>query len=184
MEDPLALDVPTARAAEHDRTDWAASLAVVCPVCGFSAAGVPNGRITRALRAGVMGWQAVLTHPDVRERPREGVWSPLEYACHVRDLATVVAARVDLVLDTDHPIVEDWDEDIAALDGEYPRQDPTEVAADLDGVTALVTARLDEVHDDQWDRVARTTSGTPVTVRHLALYLVHDLTHHLVDVDA
>jgi acyl dehydratase len=182
MRDPLADDVPSASAAQPDALDWAASLANACPTCGFSAADLTTAQIAPAIRSVVPRWQAVLARPDVRRRPGLGVWSPLEYACHVRDLITVVAARVDLVLAADEPLHEDWDENLAALDGDYATQDPAEVAADLAAAAGTLAQRLDDVHGTDWERAARRAAGGRVSVREMGLYLVHDMAHHLQNV--
>lgn len=184
MSDPLAMDVPDATPAAPDPLDWAAALAQPCDVCGFTAADVDAAHVVEALRAAVAPWQEVLAGSDVRVRPAPGVWSPLEYACHVQDLAVVVAARVDLVLDVEEPLVEDWDQNLAALDGSYLSQDPAEQAEELAGVAAMIERRLGAVGDAQWSRVARTPSGQRVTLREVVLRLVHDARHHLVDLGA
>lgn len=182
MSDPLEQDVPSATAAEPDELDWVAWLARVCPQCGFSAGDVTTAQISPAIRSLVPRWQAVLVRSDVHRRPQLGVWSPLEYACHVRDLLAVVAARVDLVLAADEPLFEDWDENLAALDGRYPEQDPAEVATDIAVAARSLTDRLDRIHGQQWRRVARRSSDGKVSVEQMTLYLVHELNHHLANV--
>ena len=62
-------------------------------------------------------WIAELARPDVRERPAPGVWSPIEYACHVRDVHAVFARRVARMIAEDDPQFENWDQDAAALEG-------------------------------------------------------------------
>ena len=184
MSDPLAMDVPDAAPVTPDPLDWAATLARPCPVCGFSAGDVDAAHVADALVAAVAPWQEVLARPDVRVRPQKGRWAPLEYACHVQDLAVVVAARVDLVLDVDEPLVEDWDQNLAALDGAYLSRDPAEQAEELADVTEMIVARLERVGDQQWSRVARTSRGQRVTLREVVLRLVHDARHHLVEIGA
>jgi hypothetical protein len=184
MRDPLADDVPSATAAQADALDWAASLVTTCPTCGFSAADLTTAQIAPAIRSVVPRWQAVLARPDVRERPGPETWSPLEYAGHVQDLLTVVAARIDLALGAHEPLVEDWDENLAALDGDYAAQDPADVAVDIAAAAAAVADRLDTVHGHDWDRAARRAAGGRITVKEMGLYLVHDMTHHLEDAGA
>jgi hypothetical protein len=47
-------------------------------------------------------------------RPTPEKWSPLEYACHVRDLLVLCDHRLDLMLTQDDPIFANWDQDEAA----------------------------------------------------------------------
>lgn len=184
MRDPLEQDTPSARARDRDPAVVAAAFAGPCPTCGFDVSSIDASALGEAVRAVVPAWQAVLTRADARERPRAGEWAPLEYACHVRDLLAVVGARVDLIVAADEPLFEDWDEDIAALDGAYARQDPATVSADLTLAAESLAGDLDRVTGDQWARRARRSSGGTYTLEQAARYVLHDARHHLHDVGA
>ena len=91
-----------------DDKDWTFVLDRICPECGFSPptstpATWPHSCMPRP-RPGRRCWW-----PDAGVRPAPQVWSPLEYACHVRDLLGVFAARVELMLTEDLPTFENWD---------------------------------------------------------------------------
>jgi len=184
MTDPLDQDVPSARARDRDPAVVAAALAGPCPTCGFDVSSIEPSALGEAVRAVVPAWQAVLARADARERPRAGEWAPLEYACHVRDLLAVFGARVDLIVAADEPLFEDWDEDIAALDGAYAQQDPSAVAADLALAAQSLAGDLDRVTGDQWARQARRSNGGTYTLERAARYVLHDARHHLHDVGA
>ena len=62
--------------------------------------------------------------PASRDRPAPDVWSPLEYACHVRDVHRVFAERVRLMLAEDDPLFDDWDQDAAAVARRVRRPGP------------------------------------------------------------
>ncbi len=64
-------------------------------------------------------------------RPAPAVWSPLEYACHVRDVFDLACVRVELMLTEDAPRFANWDQDATAIDDDYPSQDPQAVADQL-----------------------------------------------------
>ena len=59
-----------------------------CPECGFDAASVPPGTIGALARANAAAWEQVLARPaaELRCRPADDRWAPLEYACQVRDV--------------------------------------------------------------------------------------------------
>ncbi len=69
-----------------DTKDWTWVLERTCPECGFEASAVTVDRIPAIVRDNATTWEAVLTLPDAAVRPAPGIWSPLEYACHVRDV--------------------------------------------------------------------------------------------------
>lgn len=184
MRDPLEQDTPSARARDRDPAVVAAAFAGPCPTCGFDVSSIEASGLGEAVRAVVPAWQAVLARADARERPHAGEWAPLEYACHVRDLLAVVGARVDLIVAADEPLFEDWDEDIAALDGAYARQDPATVSADLTLAAESLAGDLDRVTGDQWARRARRSGGGTYTLEQAARYVLHDARHHLHDVGA
>lgn len=182
MTDPLEQDAPSAQAVEPDMRIWSGVLDGPCPVCSFDAGAVAPAQLGTRLRDAVPRWQAVLARPGADVRSRPGIWSPLEYGCHVRDIVAVFGARLHLMLRTDEPLFEDWDQDIAALDGEYARQDPAEVSTELTLACQTVADALDAVTDDEWARTANRSDGSTFTVLTLGRYLLHDVMHHLHDV--
>ena len=80
----------------------------------------------------------MLAARDAAARPGP-VWSPLEYACHVRDVHRVFGERVRLMLAEDDPLFANWDQDETALAERYGEQDPAAVADEL--VEAAEAAR-------------------------------------------
>jgi len=110
------------------------------------------------------------------------VWSPLEYACHVRDVFAIATYRVGLMLEQDDPQFANWDQDTTAVEEQYAGQDPIVVLADLDGRATEFAAALEGVDDAQWSRCGRRSDGATFTVESFARYLLHDPVHHLTDV--
>src|SRR5690606_19855980 len=95
-----------------DLKDWTVVITEGCADCGFD----PTLDVTRtgtAIRETVPLWESVLARPDVRERPTPTTWSPLEYACHVRDVCRVFLGRLDLMLTDGDARFENWDQDQA-----------------------------------------------------------------------
>ena len=133
------------------------------------------------LRAAVPGYVASLSRPDARERPAPATWSPLEYGCHVRDVFRLFDERLSLMLTEDDPLFANWDQDATAVEERYWAQDPVEVADALAHAAAATAAAFDAVRPDQWVRTGRRSNGSVFTVRTLAVYCLHDVQHHLVD---
>ena len=166
---------------EPDTKDWTYTITEGCAQCGFD----PSYDVTLTgdrLRAAVAGYVAALDRPDTTERPAPGVWSTLEYGCHVRDVLRLFPERLALMLDQDDPQFENWDQDQTAVGSRYWEQVPAEVADELARAAAAAAAAFDAVGDDQWERTGRRSNDSAFTVRTLAVYFLHDVEHHLVDV--
>ncbi len=132
---------------EPDRKDWTWVLERPCPECGFDAGSVEPTDLPGRLRATGTSWRDVLARDDASVRPAADVWSPLEYACHVRDLHRVFDGRTALMLDEDDPTFPDWDQDAAAVRGRYDEQDPATVAGELVAAGQEVAERYAAVAD-------------------------------------
>ena len=83
---------------EPDTKDWTWILAEACPECGFDAPDLDRDRIPQAIRDNATLWDVVLATDDAAVRPSGHVWSPLEYACHVRDVNALFEGRLQLLL--------------------------------------------------------------------------------------
>jgi hypothetical protein len=165
-----------------DTKDWTWVLARPCPECGFDAAGIRPTGVAEALRSNAASWQEVLLRPDVRDRPDDATWSPLEYACHVRDVFRISRTRIESMLTTHDPLFANWDQDETALADRYAEQDPAVVGAGITPAAEALAAMLEGVRGDDWERPGRRSDGAAFTVGSLAVYVLHDPVHHLADV--
>ena len=165
-----------------DEKDWTWVLERVCPECGFDTAGVDRDALAGRIAATSRAWEEVLWHPDVRQRPDEATWSPLEYACHVRDVHRVYAGRVSRMLAEDDPYYENWDQDVTAVEDRYDEQDPAVVASELAAAGDALGVVFAGVTGAGWDRTGRRSDGASFTVDSIARYYLHDIEHHLWDV--
>lgn len=136
------------------------------------------------VRRNAATWTEVLTRSDVRERPDASTWSPLEYACHVRDVFTLYDERLRLMLTDNDPLYANWNQDATAVGARYAEQDPTRVAAELGAAAGAVAARFDSVQGEEWERTGRRSDGASFSVESFARYFAHDWIHHLWDVSA
>ena len=176
-------DDTAAPSVPGDSKDWTWVLERPCPECGLAPASIDVTTVPALVRENAAAWQRVLARPDARRRPRPGVWSPLEYGCHVRDVFRLFDVRLGLMLDEDDPLFANWDQDETAVAERYADQDPAVVAAELAAAAEHVAASFAAVRDGQWERVGRRSDGAVFTVRTFARYFVHDPVHHLWDVE-
>ena len=163
-----------------DTADWTFVIAEGCEQCGFSPQDVES--TGARLRATIPRWREALSRPDASERPEPTVWSPVEYACHVRDTCRIFRERLELMLREDDPTFANWDQDVAAVEGDYFHQAPPEVADQLAVEAEATAAAFDAVGPDQWERKSRRSNGSAFTVRTFAVYFLHDVEHHVQDV--
>ena len=129
-------------------------------------------------------WPELLELQTARVRPTEQQWSILEYACHVRDVFRLFDRRLQLMLEQDDPIFDNWDQDQTALEERYNEQQPERVAAELQAAGAALSERFDAVPAGSWSRPGRRSDGAVFTVDSFSRYLLHDPVHHLHDVTA
>ena len=165
-----------------DTKDWTWVLQRRCPECGFDAGAVELPQIPGLIADNTAGWAAVLARHDVRQRPDEDTWSPLEYAAHVRDVHLLFARRLHCMLTQDDPLFENWDQDATAVEQRYGEQDPAAVADGLRAAAASAAAAFAAVAPQQYGRTGRRSDGSGFTVLTLGRYFIHDPVHHLWDV--
>ena len=162
--------------------DWTWVLRARCPECGLEASTVSGPQVPELVRGYARRWAEVLTRPDVAVRPDPEVWSPLEYACHVRDVCRVMRLRAERMLAEENPTFENWDQDATAVADRYGEQDPVDVARELTAAAEEIAAVFASVAGDHWQRPGLRSNGSVFTVETLAQYFVHDVVHHLHDV--
>ena len=166
-----------------DDKDWTWVLTHPCAECGFDPAR-PVTEHLATLEGHVLRWRDVLVRPDVRERPAPGTWSPLEYACHVRDVLDVMASRALNIREEDTPTFPGWDQDAAAVQKDYAHARPLVVADEIVERADWFAQAYAAVRDDEWERRGRRGAGADFTLRTLGLYTAHELVHHAHDVGA
>jgi hypothetical protein len=165
-----------------DTKDWTWVLERPCDECGFDAKLHPRDSFAHAIRENAQQWTVVLARDDVRERPRDDKWSPLEYSCHVRDVYKTMGGRLGRMLDENDPVFPNWDQDETALEERYELQQPELVSGELVDAAHLYAEQFDGVTSEQWSRTGTRSNGSRFTVETLGAYGLHDIVHHLWDV--
>ena len=119
----------------------------------------------------------------LRERPVIEVWSAIEYACHVRDMLSLLARRVELTLLAARPDYGWWDHEAAVVAEYYAEQEPAAVAEDITKAAFELASLLRGLTPEQ--RALEGTSLEQVyTVDGLGRFAIHEALHHLRDARA
>ena len=101
----------------------------------------------------------------------------------MRDVFRIYDYRLDLILTIDDPTYPNWDQDETAIAERYDEQEPAVVAAELQAAADQIASRFAAVRDDQWSRTGNRSDGARFTVDTFSQYLVHDVVHHIYDVN-
>jgi hypothetical protein len=184
VSDDITPDDITPDDIPPDDKDWTWVLRESCPECWFDASNLDPATVGGHTRAMLATWQAVLARPDAAVRRTPGLWSDLEYGCHVRDVFRLFLVRLDLMLAEEGPRFANWDQDETAVAERYDLQDPAVVADELVSAGAALADAFDAVEADQWERTGLRSDGALFTVATFAQYFLHDPVHHLHDVGA
>ena len=166
-----------------DTKDWTWVLERRCPECGFDATALSGNEVSAVLADNAVQWRIRMSADDVRLRKLEDVWSPLEYACHVRDVLALAQERILLMLNHEHPAFANWDQDATAIAARYELQDPDLVAQELLSRASELVELLDAIEPPSWSRSGVRSNGSIFTIDSFARYMLHDVVHHLYDVD-
>ena len=149
-------------AIEPDTKDWTWVLAGPVPIAVTTPRRDPHRRRrphpSRRRRLGDPAGSARVT-----DRPAPGVWSVLEYGCHVRDVHRIFDQRVHLMLAEDDPQFPNWDQDETALADDYGAQDPTPSQTSCGG-GERGRRYLRAVPDDAWSRRGLRSNGSEFTI--------------------
>jgi hypothetical protein len=161
--------------------DWTFVIRDGCPECGFT----PQSPQTTGdrLRAAIPRWTVALSDAAASQRREPTVWSAVEYGCHVRDACRIFRERLELMLTVDDPVFANWDQDATAIDGGYFTQRPDIVAGELARQALATASAFDAVRPEQWTRPGRRSNGSVFTVSTFAVYFLHDIEHHVYDVN-
>ncbi|WP_181274231.1 DinB family protein [Brevibacterium oceani] len=167
---------------EPNTKDWAEVLDAGCTECGFTGDGdLLSARI--AIDEAAASWAPVLARPDAADRPRVDRWSTVEYAAHLRDVLTEFGGRTLLVLAEEAPTLPNFDGDAVALESDYRAQTAPEVLAGLERAATVYAATLSDLEEDQWQRTGLRADGREFTIASLTRYGLHEVRHHLHDVE-
>lgn len=121
----------------------------------------------------------------LRTRPKAGVWCPLEYACHVRDVLLTQRERLFLAMVEDRPGFAPMYREQRVELADYANQEPTRLAHQLTMAAELLTDGFGHLEESDWQRQCTYNYPTPTlrSLAWLAAHTLHEGEHHLGDID-
>jgi len=180
------------RRARGEGWEWPRAATDECPQCGLQPGAEPPEALGAMAEELAAAWRELLMTADeeyLRANPAPGVFSPLQYGAHVRDILRVYGDRVLLAMAEDDPVVPTWHPSEREWEA-YNALDRDALAADLEAQATRLATILDGLDDDAWSRtvtrealVAGTDAVYRFTVAGIASYAVHEAHHHLLDAD-
>jgi DNA segregation ATPase FtsK/SpoIIIE, S-DNA-T family len=160
-----------------------------CAECGFSYGGVITAEVPLALRHSAARYHEVLTARTDRDvlgrRPSPEVWSPIEYACHVRDVLLIQRDRAVLALVEDNPsFARMYRDERVTLMG-YGEASPAQVADELSMAARLLATLYERIGPEQLARPCVYNFPAPMgrDVAWLGCHSLHEVMHHLWDIE-
>jgi DinB superfamily len=132
-------------------------------------------------------WRVFLVEADdtyLRTVPGPGIFSPLQYAAHVRDIQAVYGDRIHVMLEQENPVFAQFNPDESEWD-DFNTLDAETMAGGIEEQARRLAGILDGLQPDDWDRTMTRDGGHDgvyqFTVAGLASYAVHESHHHLLD---
>ena len=169
-----------------DGRDWTFVLDETCAECAYDVRDLPEAELATLVRDAGRRWQVLLsehaTDPAARVRPTPTTWSPTEYGEHVRDVLALYAVRTSRMLAEDDPEFADWDPDTTAAQVPYGEVAPALVGTQIVTNAERLAVLYDWVDAEGLARTGRRSDGPTFTVGSLGRYLLHDVHHHVWDV--
>lgn len=157
-----------------------------CAECGFEY------DLTSAIQVSVLAPQCAIEYaellsaaPEVlRRRVAPQLWTPLEYACHIRDVMLVQRERLLAARRSDAPVAEPMGREERVEHDGYMQQQPADVARQLQDATLLFTHALDQLRPGDWERTLTVPypEAAERSLRWVAVHTMHEMRHHLFDI--
>jgi DinB superfamily len=155
-----------------------------CDGCGYEWDALRADEFGPRLRAAVEGFAVALRRSDAYIRPSDDVWSPIEYACHARDVILNLRDRILLGAIEDNPVPHRiYADDRVAL-GLYANESSETVAIELSVVADLAVRTVDALSPERLTRPIFYPYPRPETrtLLWVASQLLHEVEHHLADI--
>jgi DNA segregation ATPase FtsK/SpoIIIE, S-DNA-T family len=159
-----------------------------CDDCPFTYGDHAIDDLPAELRAAAAALAAALVAPspeDLRAHPLDGVWSALEYACHVRDVLAVQHERLGRMLVEDRPRNTPMRRDERVAELHYNAQPPAEVGQEVIANAERLAAAFATLDAAGWSRTVlyRWPVETERDTAWLARHTLHEVVHHHRDID-
>jgi hypothetical protein len=166
---------------------WARAQSEQCPQCGENAASLDYEVLGPALLRSAEAWRSFLVDADpayLRRIPAPGIFSPLQYGAHVRDIQRVYGDRILLMVQEEDPVFPQFNPDEAAWHA-FNEMEAETLAIEIRQQAQRLADILDGLQPGDWSRTMVRDGGSDgvyrFTVAGLARYAVHESRHHLLD---
>ena len=158
-----------------------------CEECGYDWESLDRGEILPEVATLASEHALLLTSVPadlLRERTRPESWSPLEYACHVRDVLRVQRERIVLAQTEDTPEFAPMRRDERVTEDRYNDQDPFIASVEITVAARQLVGTLAALDDKGWLRTGVYPFPDPHvrTVEWIGRLITHELAHHLFDI--
>lgn len=156
----------------------------VCPECGIDYGTLTVETLPGRAAALPPRWRNALAGVDddvLRRRPAPAVWSPIEYAGHVRDVTAELTATLACMVAGDE-LPPSADPDQQVLERGFATADPAALLDGIDAETAQLVTFLQGLTPETAALEVEFPWGTR-DVLTIASNAVHEQTHHLFDVE-
>ncbi len=166
---------------------WHRIQAEPCPQCGDYPAALSPSSLGACAVERATAWRDFLRAADegyLRRSPAFGVFSPIQYGAHVRNILQVYTDRMLLGVERENPVVpihnppdEEWES--------YNRLDREMLAADIEAQARRLANVVEAMDPSAWSRIVTNDRGSygvyTFTISGLACNAVHEAYHHLLD---
>jgi hypothetical protein len=132
-------------------------------------------------------WRSFLVGADdayLRRIPAPGIFSPMQYGAHIRDIQRVYGDRILLMLREENPVFPQFNPDEDSW-GAFNETGVTVLADEIREQARRLADILAGLGPDDWSRTMIRDGGSDgvysFTVAGLACYAVHESRHHLLD---
>ena len=166
---------------------WARAQSETCPQCGENASDMERDLLGPALLESADAWRNFLLDADdayLRNVPAPGVFSPIQYGAHVRDIQRVYGDRILLMLQESNPVFPQFNPDEAAWNA-FNELEVEALADQIHEQAQRLAGILAALEPEDWSRTMVRDGGSDgvftFTVAGLASYAVHESRHHLRD---
>lgn len=159
-----------------------------CPECQFDPTSVDDvgSEIAALARKFAAPLTRFLPGEDggalLRTRPDPDTWSPLEYACHVRDVLVRFEERTRAMVAQPGIRFGWWDHEAAVVDDDYAGRDPATVADEIAEATSAYASTLADLDPIDREATGERRPDEIFTVETLAIWGLHEAKHHQLDI--
>ena len=164
-----------------------------CESCSFIYADVDATAVPARLAAFGTQYTALLLPPDrsagwsdiLCTRPAEGVWSALEYACHVRDVFLMQRERLYIALVEETPTFTPMYREQRVTLARYNAQAPEEVVTQLATAARLIAQVFEALDSAQLQRrcIYNFPAPTERSLLWVGQHAIHEGEHHFRDIE-